>query len=90
MRLGKKKPKARGGAPRTGRWTRDVPERTRLGGEHRGSLILLLIAGGLIVVAMGIFALTANARLDHGLNLPAVESPVNAARGARRWPERAA
>lgn len=67
MRLGKKKPKALGGAPRTGRWTRDVPERTRLGGEHRGSLILLLIAGGLIVVAMGIFALTANARLDHGL-----------------------
>ena len=65
--LGKKKPKALGGAPRTGKWTRDVPERTRLGGEHRGSLILLLIVGGLLVVAMGVFALTASARLDHGL-----------------------
>ena len=65
--LGKKKPKALGGAPRTGKWTRDVPERTRLGGEHRGSLILLLIVGGLLVIAMGVFALTASARLDHGL-----------------------
>ncbi|HEX6748401.1 MAG TPA: transglycosylase domain-containing protein [Longimicrobium sp.] len=67
MRLGKKKPKALGGAPRTGKWTRDVPERRRLGGEHRGSLILLLIAGAAIVVAMSIFAFMANARLDHGL-----------------------
>ncbi|HSU16802.1 transglycosylase domain-containing protein [Longimicrobium sp.] len=67
MKLGKTKPKALGGAPRTGRWTRDVPERTRLGGEHRGSLILLLIAGGVIVIVMIIFAVMASSRLDRGL-----------------------
>jgi transglycosylase-like protein len=67
LKLGKKKPKALGGAPRTGRWTRDVPERNRFGGEHRGSLVLLLVLGAVIVLAMGVFALVANARLDHGL-----------------------
>lgn len=67
MKLGKSKPKALGGAPRTGKWTRDTPERNRFGGEHRGSLILLLVLGGVIVIAMGIFALAANRRLDGGL-----------------------
>lgn len=67
MKLGKTKPKALGGAPRTGRWTRDVPERQRLGGEHRGSLIVLLLAGGLIVIAMIIFAVMAGSRLNAGL-----------------------
>ncbi|HEX8904199.1 MAG TPA: transglycosylase domain-containing protein [Longimicrobiaceae bacterium] len=67
MKLGKTKPKALGGAPRTGKWTRDVPERNRLGGEHRGSLILLLIAGGFVVLVIAIFLLLANSRLNHGL-----------------------
>lgn len=67
MRLGKNKPKALGGAPRTGKWTRDTPERRRLGGEYRGSMILLLVLGGLIVVGMGVFALFAHARLDAGV-----------------------
>jgi len=67
LKLGKTKPKALGGAPRTGKWTRDTPERQRFGGEHRGSLILLLVLGGLVVIAMGIFAVAANSRLDDGL-----------------------
>ncbi|HVG44918.1 MAG TPA: transglycosylase domain-containing protein [Longimicrobium sp.] len=67
MRLGKSKPKALGGAPRTGKWTRDTPERRQLGGEYRGSLLLLLIAGALIVVGMGVFAFFAHGRLERGV-----------------------
>lgn len=67
MRLGKNKPKALGGAPRTGKWTRDTPERRRLGGEYRGSMIVLLLLGALIVVGMGVFAYFAHARLDRGV-----------------------
>ncbi|MFL5539940.1 MAG: transglycosylase domain-containing protein [Longimicrobiaceae bacterium] len=67
MRLGKSKPKALGGAPRTGKWTRDTPERRQLGGEYRGSLIVLLVVGGLIVVGMGVFAFFAHARLERGV-----------------------
>jgi hypothetical protein len=67
VKLGKTKPKALGGAPRTGKWTRDTPERRRWGGEHRGSLILLLVAGGFIVLGMGIFAAVTQSRLNHGL-----------------------
>jgi hypothetical protein len=67
VRLGKSKPKALGGAPRTGKWTRDTPERRQLGGEYRGSLLLLLIAGALIVVGMGVFAVFAHSRLERGV-----------------------
>ena len=67
MRLGKSKPKALGGAPRTGRWTRDTPERRKLGGEHRGSLLVLQVAGALIVVGMGVFAVFAHGRLERGV-----------------------
>jgi hypothetical protein len=67
LRLGKSKPKALGGAPRTGRWTRDTPERRQLGGEYRGSLLVLLIAGALIVVGMGVFAIFAHQRLERGV-----------------------
>jgi hypothetical protein len=67
VKLRKNKPKALGGAPKTGKWTRDTPERRRLGGEHRASLILLLVVGAMIVVGMGIFAFLASQRLDRGL-----------------------
>ena len=67
VKLGKTKPKALGGAPRTGKWTRDTPESRRLGGEHRGSMILLLVLGALIVIGMGVFAVVAQQRLNHGL-----------------------
>lgn len=67
MKLRKSKPKALGGAPKTGRWTRDTPERRRLGGEHRASLILLLVIGAFVVVGMGIFAFMASQRLDRGV-----------------------
>ena len=67
MRLGKSRPKALGGAPRTGKWTRDTPERRQLGGEYRGSLLVLLIAGGLIVVGRGVFAIFAHQRLERGV-----------------------
>jgi membrane peptidoglycan carboxypeptidase len=67
VKLGKKKPKALGGAPKTGKWTRDTPERRRLGGEHRASLVLLLALGAMIVIAMGVFAFLASQRLDRGV-----------------------
>ncbi|HKP75059.1 MAG TPA: transglycosylase domain-containing protein [Longimicrobiaceae bacterium] len=67
MRLGKRKPKALGGAPRTGKWTRETPERQRFGGEYRGSMILLLVLGALIIIGMGVFALFAHSRLDRGV-----------------------
>lgn len=67
MKLRKSRPKPLGGAPKTGKWTRDTPERRKLGGEHRASLILLLVIGGVIVVAMGIFAFLSSRRLDDGL-----------------------
>ncbi|HEU4561949.1 MAG TPA: transglycosylase domain-containing protein [Longimicrobium sp.] len=67
MKLRKTKPKALGGAPKTGKWTRDTPDRRRWGGEHRASLILLLAIGGMIVVGMGIFAFLASQRLDRGV-----------------------
>ncbi|HET7230996.1 MAG TPA: transglycosylase domain-containing protein [Longimicrobium sp.] len=67
MKLRKTKPKALGGAPKTGKWTRDTPERRRLGGEHRASLILLLAIGAMVVVGMGIFAFVASQRLDRGV-----------------------
>ncbi|HEX8831859.1 MAG TPA: hypothetical protein VF705_11875, partial [Longimicrobium sp.] len=67
MKLRKTKPKALGGAPKTGKWTRDTPERRRLGGEHRASLILLLVIGAMVVVGMGIFAFVASQRLDRGV-----------------------
>lgn len=65
--MAKTKPKALGGAPRTGKWTRDTPESRRLGGEHRASLIVVLVAGAAVVIAMGVFALFAQTRLDRGL-----------------------
>jgi hypothetical protein len=67
LRLGKNKPKALGGAPRSGRWTRDTPERRRIGGEYRGSMIVLLVLGALIVIGMGVFAFFAHDRLDRGV-----------------------
>jgi membrane peptidoglycan carboxypeptidase len=67
VKFGKSRPKALGGAPRTGKWTRETPERRRMGGEHRGSLIVLLVLGGLIMVGMGVFALFAKQRVDAGV-----------------------
>ena len=67
MKLRKSKPKALGGAPKTGKWTRDTPEHRRLGGEHRASLILLLAIGALVVVGMGVFAFLSSQRLNQGL-----------------------
>jgi len=67
VKLRKSKPKALGGAPKTGKWTRDTPERRRLGGEHRASLVLLLALGAVVVLAMGIFAFFSSQRLDRGL-----------------------
>jgi membrane peptidoglycan carboxypeptidase len=67
VKLRKSKPKALGGAPKTGKWTRDTPERRRLGGEHRASLILLLVIGAFVVLGMGVFAFMASQRLDRGI-----------------------
>jgi hypothetical protein len=67
LRLGKSKPKALGGAPRTGKWTRDTPERRQLGGEYRAHLLVLLVVGALIVVGMGVFAVFAHSRLERGV-----------------------
>jgi membrane peptidoglycan carboxypeptidase len=65
--FGKKKPKALGGAPRTGKWTRETPQRRRIGGEHQGSLLVLAVLGGVMVVGMGIFALLAQGRMRQGV-----------------------
>ncbi|HEX8697140.1 MAG TPA: transglycosylase domain-containing protein [Longimicrobium sp.] len=65
MRLGKAKAKKLGGAPRAGKWTRE-PEPGGFGGKHRGSLIVLLAIGGLLVVGMGVFAFFAQQRLQDG------------------------
>ena len=60
------KGKILGGAPRTGRWTRQ-PEETRLGGRHRGSIIALLVLAALILGGIGGYLVHANARLEAGL-----------------------
>jgi hypothetical protein len=55
-----------GGAPRSGRWTRQ-PEETRVGGRYRGSLIALLVVGALIVGGIGTFGVLMYLHLQHGL-----------------------
>src|SRR5215216_4323186 len=65
MRLGKAKAKKLGGAPRAGKWTRE-PEPAGFGGKHRGSLVVLLAVGALLVLGMGVFGLFAQQRLQDG------------------------
>jgi membrane peptidoglycan carboxypeptidase len=60
------KGKILGGAPRTGRWTRQ-PEERRLGGRHRGSIIALLVLGVLILGGIGGYLFVADQQLRAGL-----------------------
>ena len=66
MKLKPGRGKALGGAPRTGKWTRQV-EDTRFGGRHRGSLILLLVLGVVVLGGIGGYVFWANAQLHAGL-----------------------
>jgi membrane peptidoglycan carboxypeptidase len=60
------KGKILGGAPRTGRWTRQ-PEDTRLGGRHRGSIIALLVLAVVVLGGIGAYLFFADQRLREGL-----------------------
>lgn len=60
------KGKTLGGAPRSGRWTKQ-PEEKRAGGRYRGSLIGLGIFGGALVVALAGYLWWAGAQLGGGL-----------------------
>jgi penicillin-binding protein 1A len=67
VKLGKRKGKALGGAPRAGKWTRDTPESRRFGGEHHGSFILLLVTGVAFVVTVAVVGVLAQQRLNDGV-----------------------
>ncbi|HEX8395769.1 MAG TPA: transglycosylase domain-containing protein [Longimicrobium sp.] len=72
------KGKTLGGAPRSGRWTKQ-PEETRMGGRHRGSLIALGVLGVLLLAGFGAFMGWANSQLGGGL--------LRQEREARRRPD---
>ena len=60
------KGKTLGGAPRTGKWTRQ-PEDRRIGGRHQGSLIALVVLGVLVLGGIGGYLALMNAELERGL-----------------------
>jgi hypothetical protein len=60
------KGKTLGGAPRTGKWTRQ-PEDRRIGGRHQGSLIALVVLGVLVLGGIGGYLAMMNAQLESGL-----------------------
>jgi hypothetical protein len=60
------KGKILGGAPRTGRWTRQ-PEDTRFGGRQRGSLIAVLVVLALLLGGIAAYLVWADQRLRAGL-----------------------
>ena len=66
MKLGKFKGKTLGGAPRSGKWTKQ-PEDTRIGGRYQGSLVALGVLGALLLVGIGAFAGWSNMQLQRGL-----------------------
>jgi hypothetical protein len=55
-----------GGAPRTGRWTKQ-PEEKRLGGRYRDSLIGLAVVGVLLLAGLGAYMVWAHMQLGAGL-----------------------
>lgn len=60
------KGKTLGGAPRSGRWTKQ-PEEKRLGGKYRDSLIGLAVFGVLLLAGLGAFMGWAHMQLGGGL-----------------------
>ena len=60
------KGKTLGGAPRTGRWTKQ-PEEKRLGGKYRDSLIGLAVLGVVLLAALGVFIGWSHLQLNGGL-----------------------
>ncbi|HEU0298354.1 MAG TPA: transglycosylase domain-containing protein, partial [Longimicrobium sp.] len=66
MKLKPGKGKFLGGAPRTGKWTRQ-PEERRIGGRHQGSLIALVVLGVLVLGGIGGYLALMNAQLERGL-----------------------
>jgi Transglycosylase len=64
---GSRKPKTLGGAPRAGKWIRDPQETRPFGGKYRGSWILVLAVGALVLLGVGSFAVLAYQRLGGGL-----------------------
>ena len=66
MKLRKAKGKALGGAPKAGKWTKEAAPKG-FGGRYRGSLIVLMVLGALVVVGMGVFGWLAQQRLQAGL-----------------------
>ena len=66
MKLGKFKGKTLGGAPRSGKWTKQ-PEDTRLGGRYQGSLVALGVLGVLLLAGIGGFMGWSNLQLQRGI-----------------------
>ena len=62
----KPRPKTIGGAPRSGKWTRQ-PDDRRLGGRNRGALIGLAILALVLLGGMGAYLGWADAQLRRGL-----------------------
>lgn len=60
------KGKTLGGAPRSGRWTKQ-PEETRVGGRYRGSLIALGVLGLVLLAGFGAYMGWAHTQLSGGL-----------------------
>jgi membrane peptidoglycan carboxypeptidase len=60
------KGKMLGGAPRTGRWTRQ-PEEARVGGRHRGSFIALLVIGAVLLGGIGTFGVLMYLHVHNGI-----------------------
>ncbi|HEU0054886.1 MAG TPA: transglycosylase domain-containing protein, partial [Longimicrobium sp.] len=65
MKASKKKMLA--GAPRTGRWTKEKPEKKRLGGPHSASIRLLIAVAVLVLAGIGVYGFFAWRALDAGL-----------------------
>ena len=75
---GKFKGKTLGGAPRSGKWTKQ-PEDTRIGGRYRGSLMALGVLGVLALAGIGGYLVWNNLQLQGGL--------LRQEREARRRPD---
>jgi hypothetical protein len=61
------KKKMLAGAPRSGRWTKESPEKKRIGGPHHASIKLLIGVAAVILVGIGAYAYSAWRQLDAGL-----------------------
>jgi hypothetical protein len=61
------KKKMLAGAPRSGRWTKETPEKKRIGGPHHASIKLLIVVAAVIVVGIGAYTFFAWRQLDAGL-----------------------